>query len=50
MNTDEAIDKALEGVLSNPEWQVLMSDPDTLKELEEQLGMDALLRVALEKK
>ncbi|MFZ2278566.1 MAG: DUF1549 domain-containing protein [Prosthecobacter sp.] len=49
MNTDEAIDKALEGMLSNHEWQVLMSDPDTLKELEEQLGMDALLRVALEK-
>ncbi|OYW12990.1 MAG: hypothetical protein B7Z55_17600, partial [Planctomycetales bacterium 12-60-4] len=49
MNTDEAIDKALEGVLSNHEWQVLMSDPDTLKELEQQLGMDALLRVALEK-
>ncbi len=49
MNTDEAIDKALEGGLSNHEWQVLMSDPDTLKELEQQLGMDALLRVALEK-
>ncbi len=49
MNSDEAIDKALEGVLSNHEWQVLMSDPTTLKELEEQLGMDALLRVVLEK-
>jgi hypothetical protein len=49
MNSDEAIDQALEGVLSNHEWQVLMSDPTTLKELEEQLGMDALLRVALEK-
>jgi hypothetical protein len=49
MNSDEAIDKALEGVLSNQEWQVLMSDPDTLKELELQLGMDALLRVELEK-
>ncbi len=49
MNSDEDIDKALEGVLSNHEWQVLMSDPITLKELEEQLGMDALLRVALEK-
>lgn len=49
MNSDESIDKALEGVLSNEEWQVLMSDPDTLKELEQQLGMDALLRVTLEK-
>ncbi len=49
MNSDEAIDKALEGVLSNHEWQVLMSDPTTLKELEEQISMDALLRVALEK-
>ncbi|WP_395735515.1 DUF1549 domain-containing protein [Prosthecobacter sp.] len=49
MNFDEAIDKALEGVLSNQEWQVLMSDPDTLKELELQLGMDALLRLELEK-
>ena len=49
MNSDESIDKALEGVLSNEEWQILMSDPDTLKDLEDQLGMDALLRVALEK-
>ncbi|MDZ4404224.1 DUF1549 domain-containing protein [Prosthecobacter sp.] len=49
MKDDEAIDKALEGVLSNEEWQALMSDPETLKELEQQLGMDALLRVALEK-
>ena len=49
MNSDEAIDKALEGVLSNDEWQVLMSDHTTLKELEQHLGMDALLRVALEK-
>ena len=49
MNSDEAIDKALEGTLSNDEWQVLMSDHTTLKELEQQLGTDALLRVALEK-
>ncbi|WP_395749746.1 DUF1549 domain-containing protein [Prosthecobacter sp.] len=49
MNSDEAIDKALEGVLSEQEWRVLMSDPDTLKELELQLGMDALLRLELEK-
>ena len=48
MSPNEDIEKALEGVLSNHEWQVLMSDPDTLKELEQQLGMDALLRVALE--
>lgn len=46
---DESIDKALEGVLSNEEWQALAADPDTLKELEQQLGMDALLRVHLEK-
>jgi hypothetical protein len=49
MNHDEAIDKALEGVLSNEEWQALAADPDTLKELEQQIGMDALLRVHLEK-
>ena len=49
MNSDEAIDKALEGRLSNQEWQELMSDNTTLKELEQQLGMDALLRVVLEK-
>jgi hypothetical protein len=46
---DESIDKALEGVLSNEKWQALAADPDTLKELEQQLGMDALLRVHLEK-
>lgn len=46
---DESIDKALEGVLSNEEWQTLAANPDTLKELEQQLGMDALLRVHLEK-
>ena len=49
MNDNEAIDKALEGVLSNEEWQALTNDPQVLKELELQLGMDALLRVALEK-
>lgn len=49
MNSDEAIDKALEGVLSNEEWQILMNEPDTLKELEQQLGMDALLRVMMAK-
>jgi mono/diheme cytochrome c family protein len=49
MNSDEAIDKALEGVLSNDEWQALICDHTTLKELEQHLGMDALLRVALEK-
>jgi hypothetical protein len=49
MNSEEAIDKALEGVLADFEWRVLMSDPDTLKELEEQLGMDALLRVMMTK-
>lgn len=49
MNDNEAIDKALEGVLSNEEWQALTNDPEVLKELEQQLGMDALLRVALEK-
>jgi Protein of unknown function (DUF1549)/Protein of unknown function (DUF1553)/Planctomycete cytochrome C len=49
MNSDEAIDKALEGTLSNEAWQELMSDHTTLKELELQLGMDALLRVALDK-
>jgi len=49
MNSDEAIDKALEGSLPNHEWQVLMSDHTTLKELEQHLGMDALLRVMLEK-
>lgn len=49
MNDDEAIDKALEGVLSNEEWKALAADPITLKELELQLGMDALLRVHLEK-
>ncbi|WP_395745020.1 DUF1549 domain-containing protein [Prosthecobacter sp.] len=49
MNHDEAIDKALEGVLSNEEWRPLMSEPETLKELEQQLGMDALLRVLLDK-
>jgi len=46
---DESIDKALEGVLSNEEWQALAADPDALKELGQQLGMDALLRVHLEK-
>lgn len=49
MNDNEAIDKAVEGVLSNEEWQALTNDPEVLKELELQLGMDALLRVALEK-
>jgi hypothetical protein len=49
MNDNEAIDKALEGVLSNEEWQALTNDPQVLKKLELQLGMDALLRVALEK-
>ena len=49
MNDNEAIDKALEGVLSNEEWQALTNDPQVLKKLEQQLGMDALLRVALEK-
>ena len=49
MNDNEAIDKAVEGVLSNEEWQALTKDPEVLKELELQLGMDALLRVALEK-
>ena len=49
MNDDEAIDKALEDALSNDEWQALAADPETLKELEQQLGMDALLRVYLEK-
>jgi len=49
MNDDEIIDKALEGVLANDEWKALAADPDTLKELEQQLRMDALLRVSLEK-
>jgi uncharacterized protein DUF1549/uncharacterized protein DUF1553/cytochrome c len=49
MNSDEAIDKALEGVLSDQEWRELMSDADTLEELEEHLGMDALLRVMMTK-
>lgn len=49
MNSDQSIDKALEGVLSNEEWRLISSDPDTLRELEQQLGMDALLRVVLEK-
>lgn len=49
MNDDEIIDRALENVLSNDEWKALAADPDTLKELEQQLGMDALLRVHLEK-
>lgn len=47
MNPDESIDKALEGLLSDDEWRVLAADPDTLKELEQQLAMDALLRVHL---
>ncbi|MBB5033182.1 DUF1549 domain-containing protein [Prosthecobacter vanneervenii] len=48
MNSDLSIEKALEGVLSNEEWRLLASDPDTLKELEQQLRMDALLRVVMD--
>jgi hypothetical protein len=48
MNHDEPIDKALEGLLSDDEWRALAADPDTLKELEQQLALDTLLRIHLE--
>jgi hypothetical protein len=48
MKLETIIDQALEGTLAEAEWQTLLNDPVARKELELQLGMDALLRVALE--
>lgn len=48
MKPEPLIEQALEDTLSKAEWQALLNDPAARQELERQLGMDALLRVALE--
>ncbi len=50
MKSEDNIRQALEGTLSPEEWQVLLETPEARRELENQLQMDALLRVTLEDK
>lgn len=50
MKRDDDIKQALDGTLSSEQWRELLKDTDARVELESQLQMDAMLRVALEHK